>query len=75
MGTPIIFDAADVRALLVGGAWITVRDVRVEFAEYRSGTDLHYATGLHIEATIRTGSNSGDRIVVPVDRVDAVRIA
>jgi hypothetical protein len=70
----IAIDVADVSAVLVSGDWTNVQDVVVEFAEFTAGTST-WATGLYLAATIQGGPHNGDRVVVPLRSVDALRVA
>jgi hypothetical protein len=62
-----------ITGVLIGGTWLNVRDVTVDWAEYQTPGPLRFARGMHLQATIRTGPNSGDRVVAALERVEAVR--
>jgi hypothetical protein len=66
--------AADVEAVLIGGDWTNVRDVSVDWAEFTAGGARTWATGLYLAATFRGGPNNGDRLVVPLRSVEALRV-
>lgn len=71
----IVVTSADVQALLIAGTWWNVSGVAVDFAEYVTAPGTRHARGLHVTATIDGGPHNGDVLVLPIGRVDAVRVA
>jgi endonuclease/exonuclease/phosphatase (EEP) superfamily protein YafD len=69
----ITVDAAKIAAVLVGGEWFTVTAVSIDQAEYAAPAQ-RYARGLHLRATLQQGPHSGDRLVAPLFRVEAIRL-
>jgi len=62
--------------VLVGGEWLAVTGVTVDFAEYVAPDSRRYARGPHLNATLGPGGpHNGQRLVVPLTRVEAIRVA
>jgi hypothetical protein len=67
-------DAADIAALLLGGEWVNVHDVEVASASFTVGPTTTYGVGAYVAATVQGGPHNGDRIVAPLDAVEALRV-
>lgn len=68
---------ANIKAVLVGGDWVNVSGVVIDYAEYtatHTGTPATItAHGLHLYALIRGGPNNGAALVAPLAEIQAVR--
>ena len=70
----ITVDVATITGLLVGGDWWNVNTVSVDFLEYTAGPATHrWAHGLYVRATIQGGPHNGDKLTIPLARIDGVR--
>jgi len=70
----ITVDVTDVTAVHIGGEWVRVTDVTVDFAEYVTAPGTRHGRGPHLAATIQGGPQNGQRLVAPLSRVEAVRV-
>jgi hypothetical protein len=71
----ITVNVTDITALLIGGEFIRVEAVSVDWAEFITGPGTRHARGLQVTATYDGGPHDGDQIVVPLDRIDALRVS
>jgi hypothetical protein len=70
----ITVDQSQIRAVLLGGEWLNVTGVDVDFAEYVAPDSRRYARGPHLTGTLGPGGpNAGQRLVTPLSRVEGIR--
>lgn len=70
----ITVDVTDVTAVLIGGEWVRVNNVSVDFAEYVTAPGTRHGRGPHLGATIQGGPQNGHHLVAPLSRIEAVRV-
>jgi hypothetical protein len=72
----IVVDESQVVAVLIGGQWLNVTAVHVDFAQYDDPDGTRYARGPHLAATLGPGGpNAGHQVVAALSRVEAIRVA
>lgn len=68
-----VIDAA-ISAVLIGGEWVRVNNVVVDFAQFRAAGVTITGRGQYLSATIQGGPNNGQNLVAALSRIDAVRV-
>jgi hypothetical protein len=71
----ITVNVTDITALLIGGDFIRVEAVSVDWVEFITAPGVRHARGLQVTAVYDGGPHDGDQIVVPLDRIDALRVS
>lgn len=70
----ISVDVATINGLLVSGTWWNVNTVSVDFLEFTAVSPPgRWAHGLYVHATVQGGPQNGNKLTIPLDRVDGVR--